>query len=137
LKLPLALDTGIDVVRRVLKLLDALDDHDDVQNVAASFNIFRTRRWPPSKAGRTDRAATTSGPHLAGEIAVLSGLAAILGHLARLWQIFRRCEAAWRLLTYFDKRLPQQDAGQTSDCSKVNHVQTTEVARLLARRRAP
>ena len=26
-------------LRSVLKLMDALDDHDDVQNVAANFNI--------------------------------------------------------------------------------------------------
>jgi YebC/PmpR family DNA-binding regulatory protein len=31
------LDTG--TARNVLKLMDALDDHDDVQNVAANFNI--------------------------------------------------------------------------------------------------
>jgi transcriptional/translational regulatory protein YebC/TACO1 len=29
----------VDTARTVLKLMDALDDHDDVQKVAANFNI--------------------------------------------------------------------------------------------------
>ncbi|MCI0332134.1 MAG: YebC/PmpR family DNA-binding transcriptional regulator [Planctomycetes bacterium] len=32
-------DLDADAARSVLKLMDALDDHDDVQNVAANFNI--------------------------------------------------------------------------------------------------
>lgn len=32
-------DLGIEEARSVLKLIDALDDHDDVQNVSANFNI--------------------------------------------------------------------------------------------------
>ncbi|MDP6443873.1 MAG: YebC/PmpR family DNA-binding transcriptional regulator [Pirellulaceae bacterium] len=32
-------DLAIDDARKVLKLLEALDDHDDVQNVSANFNI--------------------------------------------------------------------------------------------------
>jgi YebC/PmpR family DNA-binding regulatory protein len=32
-------DLDADSANRVLKLMDALDDHDDVQNVAANFNI--------------------------------------------------------------------------------------------------
>jgi YebC/PmpR family DNA-binding regulatory protein len=32
-------DLDADTARSVLKLMDALDDHDDVQNVAANFNI--------------------------------------------------------------------------------------------------
>lgn len=32
-------DLGVDDARKVLKLLEALDDHDDVQNVSANFNI--------------------------------------------------------------------------------------------------
>ena len=32
-------DLDVDVARKVLKLLEALDDHDDVQNVSANFNI--------------------------------------------------------------------------------------------------
>jgi YebC/PmpR family DNA-binding regulatory protein len=32
-------DLDSDAARTVLKLMDALDDHDDVQNVAANFNI--------------------------------------------------------------------------------------------------
>jgi transcriptional/translational regulatory protein YebC/TACO1 len=32
-------DLDADTGRAVLKLMDALDDHDDVQNVAANFNI--------------------------------------------------------------------------------------------------
>ncbi len=32
-------DLGADEVRKVLKLVESLDDHDDVQNVSANFNI--------------------------------------------------------------------------------------------------
>jgi YebC/PmpR family DNA-binding regulatory protein len=32
-------DLDVDTARSVLKLIDSLDDHDDVQNVAANFNI--------------------------------------------------------------------------------------------------
>ena len=32
-------DLNIDVGRKVIKLMEALDDHDDVQNVAANFNL--------------------------------------------------------------------------------------------------
>jgi transcriptional/translational regulatory protein YebC/TACO1 len=32
-------DLDADTARSVLKLMDALDDHDDVQKVAANFNI--------------------------------------------------------------------------------------------------
>jgi YebC/PmpR family DNA-binding regulatory protein len=32
-------DLELDDARKVLKLMDALDDHDDVQNVSANFNI--------------------------------------------------------------------------------------------------
>jgi len=32
-------DLDAETARRVLKLMDALDDHDDVQKVAANFNI--------------------------------------------------------------------------------------------------
>jgi transcriptional/translational regulatory protein YebC/TACO1 len=32
-------DLDPDSARAVLKLMDALDDHEDVQNVAANFNI--------------------------------------------------------------------------------------------------
>lgn len=32
-------DLDVDAARQVLKLMDALDDHDDVQNVSANFNI--------------------------------------------------------------------------------------------------
>ena len=32
-------DLGVAEARKVLKLLEALDDHDDVQNVSANFNI--------------------------------------------------------------------------------------------------
>ena len=32
-------DLDVDAARKVLKLLEALDDHDDVQNVSANFNI--------------------------------------------------------------------------------------------------
>lgn len=32
-------DLDVDTARTVLKLMDALDDHDDVQNVSANFNI--------------------------------------------------------------------------------------------------
>ena len=32
-------DLGVDDARKVLKLLESLDDHDDVQNVSANFNI--------------------------------------------------------------------------------------------------
>jgi YebC/PmpR family DNA-binding regulatory protein len=32
-------DLDVETARSVLKLMDALDDHDDVQNVAANFNI--------------------------------------------------------------------------------------------------
>ncbi len=32
-------DLDLDTARQVLKLLDALDDHDDVQSVAANYNI--------------------------------------------------------------------------------------------------
>lgn len=32
-------DLDADTARRVLKLMEALDDHDDVQNVSANFNI--------------------------------------------------------------------------------------------------
>jgi YebC/PmpR family DNA-binding regulatory protein len=32
-------DLDVDTARKVLKMMDALDDHDDVQNVAANFNI--------------------------------------------------------------------------------------------------
>jgi YebC/PmpR family DNA-binding regulatory protein len=32
-------DLDVETARKVLKLMDALDDHDDVQNVAANFNI--------------------------------------------------------------------------------------------------
>ena len=32
-------DLDATTARSVLKLMDALDDHDDVQNVAANFNI--------------------------------------------------------------------------------------------------
>jgi transcriptional/translational regulatory protein YebC/TACO1 len=32
-------DLDVGSARAVLKLMDALDDHDDVQNVAANFNI--------------------------------------------------------------------------------------------------
>jgi transcriptional/translational regulatory protein YebC/TACO1 len=32
-------DLDQETARSVLKLMDALDDHDDVQNVAANFNI--------------------------------------------------------------------------------------------------
>jgi YebC/PmpR family DNA-binding regulatory protein len=32
-------DLDVDVARKVLKLMEALDDHDDVQNVSANFNI--------------------------------------------------------------------------------------------------
>lgn len=32
-------DLDVDTARQVLKLMDALDDHDDVQNVSANFNI--------------------------------------------------------------------------------------------------
>lgn len=32
-------DLDVDTARQVLKLMDGLDDHDDVQNVSANFNI--------------------------------------------------------------------------------------------------
>ena len=32
-------DLDVDTARKVLKLMEALDDHDDVQNVSANFNI--------------------------------------------------------------------------------------------------
>jgi len=32
-------DLDADMARKVLKLMERLDDHDDVQNVAANFNI--------------------------------------------------------------------------------------------------
>ena len=32
-------DLDVDTARKVLKLVDQLDDHDDVQSVAANFNI--------------------------------------------------------------------------------------------------
>jgi YebC/PmpR family DNA-binding regulatory protein len=32
-------DLDVDVGRKVIKLMEALDDHDDVQNVAANFNL--------------------------------------------------------------------------------------------------
>ena len=32
-------DLDVDNARKVLKMMDALDDHDDVQSVAANFNI--------------------------------------------------------------------------------------------------
>jgi transcriptional/translational regulatory protein YebC/TACO1 len=32
-------DLDADSARKVLKLLEALDDHDDVQNVSANFNV--------------------------------------------------------------------------------------------------
>jgi len=32
-------DLDVDAARKVLKLMEALDDHDDVQNVSANFNI--------------------------------------------------------------------------------------------------
>ncbi len=32
-------ELGLDDVRKMLKLMEALDDHDDVQNVSANFNI--------------------------------------------------------------------------------------------------
>jgi YebC/PmpR family DNA-binding regulatory protein len=32
-------DLDVEAARKVLKLMDALDDHDDVQNVSANFNI--------------------------------------------------------------------------------------------------
>ena len=32
-------DLDVETARKVLKLMDALDDHDDVQNVSANFNI--------------------------------------------------------------------------------------------------
>ena len=32
-------DLNVDVGRKVIKLMEALDDHDDVQNVAANFNL--------------------------------------------------------------------------------------------------
>lgn len=32
-------DLDVDTARRVLKLLEALDDHDDIQSVSANFNI--------------------------------------------------------------------------------------------------
>ena len=32
-------DLNADEARQVLKLIEALDDHDDVQNVSANFNI--------------------------------------------------------------------------------------------------
>jgi YebC/PmpR family DNA-binding regulatory protein len=32
-------DLAVDDARKILKLMDALDDHDDVQNVSANFNI--------------------------------------------------------------------------------------------------
>ena len=32
-------DLDVDSARRILKMMDALDDHDDVQNVSANFNI--------------------------------------------------------------------------------------------------
>ena len=32
-------DLDVETARKVLKMVDALDDHDDVQSVAANFNI--------------------------------------------------------------------------------------------------
>ena len=32
-------DLDVNVGRKVIKLMEALDDHDDVQNVAANFNL--------------------------------------------------------------------------------------------------
>ena len=32
-------DVAVEDARKVLKLLEALDEHDDVQNVSANFNI--------------------------------------------------------------------------------------------------
>ena len=32
-------DLDVDTARKVLRLLEALDDHDDIQNVSANFNI--------------------------------------------------------------------------------------------------
>ena len=32
-------DLDVDTARKILKLIDNLDDHDDVQKVAANFNI--------------------------------------------------------------------------------------------------
>ena len=32
-------DLAVEDARKVLKLMEALDDHDDVQNVSANFNI--------------------------------------------------------------------------------------------------
>jgi transcriptional/translational regulatory protein YebC/TACO1 len=32
-------DLDADAARKILKLMEALDDHDDVQNVSANFNI--------------------------------------------------------------------------------------------------
>ena len=33
------IELDVDQARQVMKLLEALDDHDDVQNVSANFNI--------------------------------------------------------------------------------------------------
>ena len=32
-------DLDVDAAEKVLKLMERLDDHDDVQNVSANFNI--------------------------------------------------------------------------------------------------
>jgi len=32
-------DLDVETSRKVLKLMEELDDHDDVQNVSANFNI--------------------------------------------------------------------------------------------------
>ena len=32
-------DLGVDDARKVLRLMEALDDHDDVQSVSANFNV--------------------------------------------------------------------------------------------------
>ena len=43
-------DLDVDAARKVLKLMESLDDHDDVQNVSANFNI-RMRSWRWSEVG--------------------------------------------------------------------------------------
>ncbi len=53
-------DLDVEAARKVLKLMERLDDHDDVQNVSANFNIPQEGRW--RKSAKVRRDGTTREP---------------------------------------------------------------------------